>query len=294
MVTTPAIQPYHARLQRVLAYIDAHLDEPLSIAVLSSVAAFSPWHFQRQFTALCGIGVHRYVQLARLKRASYRLAFRGDASVIEIALDSGYDAPEAFSRAFKQRVGQTPSAFRKQPQWAPWNTAFQPVGHIRMIHMAQDFTGRVQLVEVPDTTVALLEHRGDPALIMESVARFIAWRKAAGLPPRTSATFNIWYDDPASTPADQFRMGLAAATERAVEPNDAGVAASVIPGGRCAVLRHTGSDDTLRVATQYLYGVWLPQSAEEPRDFPPYCRRITFGPDVPENQIVTDIYLPLK
>jgi AraC family transcriptional regulator len=294
MVTTPAIQPYHARLQRVLAYIDAHLDEPLSVEVLSGVAAFSPWHFHRQFTALFGIGVHRYVQLARLKRASYRLAFRGDASVIEIALDSGYEAPEAFSRAFRQRVGQTPSAFRKQPRWAPWHAAFQPVGDIRMMHMMQDFAGQVRIVEVPDRRVALLEHRGDPALILESVGRFIAWRKMVGLPPRISATFNIWYDDPGSTPADRFRMGLAAATERDIVPNEAGITASVIPGGRCATLRHTGSDDTLRAATDYLYAVWLPESGEEPRDFPPYCQRITFGPDVPEHEIVTDIYLPLK
>jgi hypothetical protein len=36
------------------------------------VAAFSKFHFHRQFTATFGLSVHRYVQLALLKRASHR------------------------------------------------------------------------------------------------------------------------------------------------------------------------------------------------------------------------------
>ena len=69
--------------------------------VLSGVAAFSKFHFRRQFTATFGLSVHRYVQLARMKRASYRLAYRDDECVTDIALDSGYDAPVAFARAFR-------------------------------------------------------------------------------------------------------------------------------------------------------------------------------------------------
>jgi hypothetical protein len=56
-----------------------------------SVAAFSKFHFLRQFSALSGISVRSYVQLNRLKRAVYRLAFRGEHSITAIALDSGYE-----------------------------------------------------------------------------------------------------------------------------------------------------------------------------------------------------------
>jgi AraC family transcriptional regulator len=153
---------------------------------------------------------------------------------------------------------------------------------------------QVTIVEVKDTRVAVLEHRGDPALIGDSVRRFIAWRRQAGLPPKTSATFNILYDDPISTPSADFRLDLCAATDRDISPNSWGVAIKTIPGGRCATLRHIGSDDNLGEALRYLYAVWLPQSREEPRDFPLYCQRVTFFPDVPEHEAITDIYLPLK
>ena len=99
---------YHARFQRVLAHIEDHLDGDLSVDVLSGVAAFSRFHFHRQFSALFGIGVHRFVQLARLKRATYKLAFRDRETILQIALDSGYEGPEAFARAFKQSVGTPP------------------------------------------------------------------------------------------------------------------------------------------------------------------------------------------
>jgi AraC family transcriptional regulator len=68
----------------------------------------------------------------------------------------------------------------------------------------------------------------------------------------------------------------------------------VIPGGRCAVLRHVGSDDTLPVSVRYLYKEWLPNSDEEPRDFPLYFERVRFFPDVPEHEAITDVFLPLK
>jgi len=68
------LQNYQARMQRVLDYIDRHLDGDLDLETVSRVAAFSKFHFHRQFTATFGLSVHRYVQLARMKRASRRLA----------------------------------------------------------------------------------------------------------------------------------------------------------------------------------------------------------------------------
>lgn len=89
-------------------------------------------------------------------------------------------------------------------------------------------------------------------------------------------------------------MDLCAATDMAVLPNEFGVMSKTIPAGRCALLRHVGSDDTLRDSVLYLYSQWLPQSGEELREFPLYFQRVTFFPDVPEHEAITDVFLPLK
>jgi len=293
---TAALENYHARMQRVLDHIDQHLDDDLGLDAVSGVAAFSKYHFHRQFMATFGVSVHRYVQLARMKRASYRLAYRAADSVTDIAMDAGYDAPDAFARAFRQRFGQSPSSFRKSPDWVRWLAAFRPLENARSTLMPQTFTpDDVTIRDVPPTPVAIMEHRGDRATLGTTIERFIAWRKAAGLSPMTSPTFNIFRSErtPAN-PAD-YSMDLCVGTDRPIEADDAVMKAGVIPGGRCAVLRVLDNTHNLEPAALYLYREWLPASGEEARDFPLYCQRhFSFQPEAAVHDVVVELFLPLK
>lgn len=283
----------HQRFRRVLDHIDRHLDDDLSLDVLAEIAAYSRFHFHRRFTGLTGISVHRYVQLTRFKRAAWQAAFRPGVSMMAIALDAGYESPDAFSRAFRQRLGQSPSAFREAPDWRVWANAWRELDEVRRFYMpAGHRIDDVRIVDFPGAEVACLSHRGDPERIGESVRRFIAWRRANGLPPAKSATWNVLYDDPETTPAEAFCLDICASCD-AVSPNDVGVVPSRIDAGRCAVLRHTGSDALLGDAIRFLYGEWLSLSDEEPCDAPLFLRRVAFFPDVPEHEAVTEIYLPL-
>jgi AraC-like DNA-binding protein len=80
-----------------------------------------------------------------LKRASYRLAFEGDKRVIDIALEAGFESPEAFSRAFKRTFDQSPSEFRAEPKWPEWHMRFQfhvkPFGE-KQINILGDIRGQ--------------------------------------------------------------------------------------------------------------------------------------------------------
>ena len=294
-MSVTSAENYRARFRKVLEYIDTHLCGDLSIELLSGVAAFSKYHFHRKFSKLFGIGIYKYVQLCRMKRASYQLAFRSHSQVIDIALANGYEGPESFARAFKKINGQSPSDFRKQPQWNPWHTTYQPLSELRINHMkTARQTEQVKVINFSDTKIAVFEHRGDPRLIGNSVRRFIEWRKQNHLPPKISATFDILYDNPAEVAPESFRLDICAAVDQDVADNKLGVISKTIPGGRCAVLRHIGSDDTLGETINYLYSEWLPQSGEELRDFPAYLQRILFFPDVPESEAITDVFLPLS
>ena len=290
-----ALHNYHARMQRVLDHIDRHLDDDLDLDAVSGIAAFSKYHFHRQFTATFGLSVHRYIQLARMKRASDRLAYRDAQSVTDIAMDAGYDAPDAFARAFRQRFGQSPSSFRKAPDWEPWLAAFGPLNNARSKLMQTTYTpDDVTIRNVTPTPVAIMEHRGDPATIGATIQRFIAWRKANGLSPRVSPTFNVFHSDPRTTPPAEYRMDLCVGTDCPIEAHGERIEAGTMPGGRCAVLRVVGNTDNLEPAGLYLYRDWLPASGEEARDFPLYCQRVTFFPEVPEHEAIAELFLPVK
>jgi len=142
---------------------------------------------------------------------------------------------------------------------------------------------------------AVLEHCGNPALLNDSVQRFIAWRKDSGLSPiATSQTYGIAYDDPATTPAKDFKFDICGSVSEEVPSNRYGTVAKAIPGGRCAVVRHEGSPDHIAGSVYYLYRTWLPHSGEEPREFPVFFHYLNLKSNTPEHELLTDVYLPLK
>jgi AraC family transcriptional regulator len=281
---------YAARFNKVLDYIESHLDESLPVEQLSQVANFSKFHFHRQFAEYTGVSVFRYIQLLRLKQASYKLAFERSTRIIDIALDTGFENPESFSRAFKNTFGQSPSGFRRHPDWENWHVRY------RFQTPERKQTMQVDIVNFATTRIAALEHRGPVERLNDSIGQFIDWRKASGLSPiQSSRTFGIAYDNPDTTEPDKFRFDICGEVMADVPGNPQGVVTKLIPGGRCARVRHLGSHTRLSESAIYpLYRDWLPQSGEELRDFPLYFHYVNLLPDTPEHELVTDVYLPLK
>nr|WP_054693466.1 GyrI-like domain-containing protein [Geotalea toluenoxydans] len=67
----------------------------------------------------------------------------------------------------------------------------------------------------------------------------------------------------------------------------------LIPAQRCVRARHVGSRLNNQAAV-YLYETWLPQSGESVGDFPMIFHYVNVGPKVREEEMITDVYLPLK
>ena len=152
----------------------------------------------------------------------------------------------------------------------------------------------IELVDFPETRIAVFQHKGDPKGIPNSVRKFISWRKENGLPPSRSATFNILHTNPNEVALSEHRFDICAEIKSAVKANAEGIVEETIPSGMCAKLRYVGSYDHLEEAVSYLYGVWLPQSTMEPRDFPLFLQRVKFFPECSEHEAITDIFLPLS
>jgi AraC family transcriptional regulator len=103
---------HDGRLRRVLAYIEEHLAEDITVADLANVACLSIFHFTRAFAATMGVPPHRYVSQRRLESAKVMIA-TGRASLREIALDCQFSSESSFTRAFRRAIGMTPAAYRR-------------------------------------------------------------------------------------------------------------------------------------------------------------------------------------
>lgn len=279
---------YSARISHTLSYILKHLDTDLDLDHLSRVANTSKYHFHRQFSASTGISLHKFIQLSRLQAASMQLVFNPTASITQIALEAGYENTESFSRAFKKVHGQTPSFFRKSPTWKDWQTkplVPPSIGESSMKH-------KVEIIDFPQTLVAALEHQGPENQVLTSSKKFIEWRKQNGIPPDKGKTFAIYYNDPDSTPPEDFHIDIAVSIDQAVSENNYGVSTKELPAGRCAKVRHFGPRNNI-AAADYLYREWLPASSHQVRDAPLFFHFINVGPQVQPQDMIADVYLPI-
>ncbi|MEM8656296.1 MAG: AraC family transcriptional regulator [Pseudomonadota bacterium] len=102
-----------ARLAKVTAYVDAHLDAPLSLADLAGVACYSVHHFSRAFFAAMHITPHQYITNRRIAESKRVLVERA-LSLADVAYMFGFASQAHFTTQFKRHVGTTPGRYRRE------------------------------------------------------------------------------------------------------------------------------------------------------------------------------------
>ncbi|MEL6383923.1 MAG: AraC family transcriptional regulator [Cyanobacteria bacterium J06626_18] len=102
----------HHQLQRVLDYIDAHLDQDIKLADLAELLDMSSFHFSRLFKQSVGRSPHQFLMQKRVERAK-QLLKRTDHLIVDIALACGFNSHSHLSRQFRQVTGITPKAYRE-------------------------------------------------------------------------------------------------------------------------------------------------------------------------------------
>jgi len=98
-------------LRRVREYIDAHLDEKVSVELLAGVAGLSTFHFARAFKQSEGVAPHEHLIQRRIRRAMELLAGT-DLSISEVAAAAGFSDQSHCARLFRERVGLCPRDYR--------------------------------------------------------------------------------------------------------------------------------------------------------------------------------------
>jgi len=83
-------EEYISRINRVLDYVETHIDEDLTLEDLARVASFSPFYFHRIFGAMVGETLNAFVQRIRVEKAASKLISNPKKLVTEIALDCGF------------------------------------------------------------------------------------------------------------------------------------------------------------------------------------------------------------
>jgi AraC family transcriptional regulator len=152
----------------------------------------------------------------------------------------------------------------------------------------------VRIVIFSETKVAVIEHFGSPASEHDTARKLVAWKiENRLLNPLKHRSYGVHYTDPHTTPAPEHHVDFCLSIEEDVRPNPYGIVTKAIPRLRCARAQDVGSRSNNKAAV-YLYEKWLRQSGELPGDFPMFFHYVNVGPNVREEEMITDVYLPLR
>lgn len=263
---------YVRQLQRAMTFIEDHLAEDLRPDAIAREAGMSMWHFQRIFSAALGQPLMDYVRRRRLSCAMLRLGSTADL-IHDIALDSGFESQEAFTRAFRAMFGVTPGACRKSrgaglaPQAVTQLTAdylFHLHHSITMTPTIQDLPPRL-VVGIERPFISALSPKRDNHIVIPQLWEDFGARIASIEHRANDLAFGaIWCDD-----GECGRCRYLACVEvSSADEVPAGMVARELSGGKHAVFTHKGSMNRFDRTVGYVYGSWLPRSGHQLRDAP--------------------------
>lgn len=284
-------QDYEERMLRVLIHIQRHLDHSPTLEELAAVAHFSPYHFHRIFRGMTGESLNSHLRRLRLEKAAVRLR-QTDEQVITVALDAGFESHAAFSRAFKNQMGISPSAWRETPRESVVETDGDDLR--QLISTAKGGPKMdVKIVKEDDVRVAFVRHTGPYNLCGQAWSRVCGHLGAQGLLGGAPRLIGLSYDDPEITPTDKIRYDACVEVDDEFQPEgDIGV--QILPGGDFALTTHFGPYENLKDTYAALLGQWLPGSGRKFKMDPTRELYLNDPESTDPEDLVTDIYLPLE
>ena len=229
----------------ILVHIQANLEGDLSLQALAGKAGLSPFYFQRLFKAAIGETPKSYTLRLRLERAAFRLMLH-EGSVLDLAIECGFQSHESFCRAFRRRFSTNPSEYREAVRRRTASRAGKPPAPVE--DPARHFEiSATSVVQLRPTHLAFLRHTGPYEAVPESMFDELEDWAARRRQPGPPVWMGIGHDSPATTPAAHLRFDAALQVPGPFAPAGR-IAYQLLPGGHFALTTHAGPHETLPAA----------------------------------------------
>ena len=275
---------YVQRINKVVAYINNHLDETLDLKTLANEAALSDFHFHRIFKALKGEAIGGYITRLRLE-ATARLLRYTALTIEEIAFNIGYETTASLSKAFKKQYGISPTEYRTNKD------TYIMKKEIINPDLALKAPKIVTLEPKNLIYVALTGAYGslDYGKAYEQLWAVI---KAQKLFTKGIESICISYDDPKITEGSLQRSDVCLAIHKPATPQEE-VSCKTLAGGKYAVFFYQGSYENL--SQVYDTAVrWVINHEYTLREEPFFEKYLNDARRTPKEKLKTEIYIPIN
>lgn len=291
MEKTYLTSTYIDYINSVVEYIECNLKTDLSIDEICSRTAYSKVHFKRIFLYTVGETISQYIKTRRLTEAAKELA-KTDHSILEIAMEWGYESQEAFTRAFKKMFYVTPARYRRLGLHLTLKEKKKLIPEM-VEHLIGGINLEPKIIKKDGFKVVGLKYYGDdpknncPKLWENFFKRMGEIENKVG----NMESFGLMCTGEEEMSEEKFDyIACIGVTEFGKIPE--GMVGAEVPAATYAVFTHKGTLENLPRTYEYIYGTWFPKSGYEPvgmNEFEYYDQRFT-GKEDSE----FDIYVPLK
>ncbi|WFD10912.1 AraC family transcriptional regulator [Tepidibacter hydrothermalis] len=285
---------YLNTFERAIIYIENHLGEDINVSDVAKEAGYSYYHLTRIFQSLLGENIGNYIQKRRLSNGAKQLLY-SDKKIISIALENGFDSPEAFSRAFKAVYRVSPKEYRN-------NRLEVFIGNKKEIsmdllkHITTSITVQPEIKYIDDIYVAGIHGVSSINDIYSLWQRFEDVVDIIPNKHHSKRTFGIC-EQLQETHTLNYDMDFSEVIGMEVTCYDNlpdGIVAKTIPAGKYAVFTHRGLLSEILKTYEYIWGTWVlitKEVLDERADFELYDKRF-LGRDNEQSEM--DIYIPIK
>ena len=275
---------YIQRINKVVAYINNHLDETLDLKTLANEAALSDFHFHRIFKALKGEAIGGYITRLRLE-ATARLLRYTALTIEEIAFNIGYETPASLSKAFKKQYGISPSEYRtNKDTYIMKKEIINPDLALK--------APKIVTLEPKNLIYVALTGADGSLDYGKAYEQLWAVIKAQKLFTKGIESICISYDDPKITEGSLQRSDVCLAIHKPATPQDE-VSCKTLAGGKYAVFFYQGSYENL--SQVYDTAVrWVIDHQYTLREEPFFEKYLNDARRTPKEKLKTEIYIPIN
>ena len=275
---------YIQRINKVVAYINNHLDETLDLKKLANEAALSDFHFHRIFKALKGEAIGGYITRLRLE-ATARLLRYTALTIEEIAFNIGYETTASLSKAFKKQYGISPTEYRtNKDTYIMKKEIINPDLALK--------TPKIVTLEPKNLIYVALTGAYGSLDYGKAYEQLWAVIKAQKLFTKGIESICISYDDPKITEGSLQRSDVCLAIHKPATPQEE-VSCKTLAGGKYAVFFYQGSYENL--SQVYDTAVrWVINHEYTLREEPFFEKYLNDARRTPKEKLKTEIYIPIN
>ncbi|WP_315062230.1 AraC family transcriptional regulator [Capnocytophaga leadbetteri] len=275
---------YVQRINKVVAYINNHLDETLDLKTLANEAALSDFHFHRIFKALKGEAIGGYITRLRLE-ATARLLRYTALTIEEIAFNIGYETPASLSKAFKKQYGISPTEYRtNKDTYIMKKEIINPDLALK--------PPKIVTLEPKNLIYVALTGAYGSLDYGKAYEQLWAVIKAQKLFTKGIESICISYDDPKITEGSLQRSDVCLAIHKPATPQEE-VSCKTLAGGKYAVFFYQGSYENL--SQVYDTAVrWVIDHEYTLREEPFFEKYLNDARRTSKEKLKTEIYIPIN